>query len=64
MREGQLDAWATPGAENGQQTAVLLEEGGVCLVSARWHAGGTELNRQALPSGRHVTHSLTQVGSI
>ena len=60
MREGQLDAWATPGAENGQQTAVLLEEGGVCLVPAgRWD--GVE---QALPSGRQASYSLTQVGSI
>ena len=60
MREGQLDAWATPGAENGQQTAVLLEEGGVsvCLVlAARWHAGGTELNRRFLPAAELLTHS-------
>ena len=57
MREGQLDAWATPGAENGQQTAVLLEEGRGCLSGPRWHAGGTELNRRFLPAGELLAHS-------
>ena len=57
MREGQLDAWATPGAENGQQTAVLLEEGGVGLVWSPLAGGTEELNRRFLPAGELLTHS-------
>ena len=56
MREGQLDAWATPGAENGQQTAVLLKEGRVSVWSPlACRLDGVE--QRFLPAGTLLTHS-------